>query len=235
MAAVTAREIQKIDRIAIEKCGIPPLILMENAGGAVAREICRDFRKKSGLKVCVFCGTGNNGGDGFVAARHLASRGARVRVFLVGNTGQLKPDAAVNARILKYYGCRVEKVDAENNELVKAIKSADVIIDALFGVGLNRDLGEPWVTLINKINCFGRPVYAVDVPSGLDATTGKILGTAIKADKTVTFTCAKTGFYRGQGPRHVGKAVVAEIGIPIKVTKSQCHNDTYKYREKFFL
>lgn len=217
MIKVSAKEIQRLDRVVIEKYGIPSLVLMENAGRAVAHEAAKDLRQRQGKRVCVVCGTGNNGGDGFVTARHLRDLGIPVQVFLAGKKKDLKPDAKVNAQILKSLGHPILEIAQAGRNFVRALRKADVIIDALFGVGLNRDLGDPWRAIIEKMNESRRPILAVDVPSGLDATTGRVCGVAVKANKTVTFTFSKSGFYRADGPAHVGKVVVAEIGIPLSL------------------
>ena len=217
MKAVTARQIQRLDELAIKKYGVPSIILMENAGAAVAREVLQDFKNKKPARVGVVCGCGNNGGDGFVVARHLLNAGTKVKIFLFGRAQDLKPDAKVNYAVLKSCGYAVQEIFQGGAELTKGIHKADLLVDALFGVGLNRDLAEPVQVLIQRLNQSGKPILAVDVPSGLDATTGKIYGACVKAYKTVTFTFAKKGFYLNAGPSHVGRVVVSDIGIPKKL------------------
>lgn len=205
---VTAQEIKQLDKVAIERYGISSLVLMENAGRAVAQEVVKILKGRRKPRVGIFCGSGNNGGDGFVAARHLVNLGIRVDIFLLGRAA-LTSDAAVNYRILKRCGYKIQ-------ERVKtaAIRQCDVIVDALFGVGLNRDVVDPFKTAIETINAAGKRVVAVDVPSGLDATSGKIHGVCVKASRTVTFSFPKTGFFKNKGPQVAGKIIVADIGIP---------------------
>lgn len=210
MPSVTIKEIQTLEKMAIGKIGIPSLVLMENAGRAVAQETKRSLRGKR--NVAVVCGTGNNAGDGFVAARHLMNAGIKVKIFLAGPAAQLKKDAAVNYQVLRKIkypinGCKGKKFSAD-------IARADCVIDAIFGVGLNRTIEEPFHSVIEVINKNAKYIIAVDTPSGLDGTTGGIYGACIKADKTVTFTFSKTGFLKNNGPEQTGKIVIADIGIP---------------------
>jgi NAD(P)H-hydrate epimerase len=211
---VTVKQIQALDKIAIERIGIPSAVLMENAGRAVAQEVLRYLTKKRRPSVCVFCGLGNNAGDGFVAARHLLVRGIRVQTFLLGDPKNLKGDAALNYRIFRKLGGPFKKIGRMTPAAARAMAGCAVVVDALFGVGLNREIQDPFRGIIEKINAAGRAVIAVDVPSGLNATTGEVFGVCVKATRTVTFTCPKKGFFRREGPRHTGKIIVADIGIP---------------------
>ncbi len=220
MKTVSARQIKQLDRIAIEKIGLPSLALMENAGKAVAAEVIKSLRGKKYPRVVIFCGTGNNGGDGFVVGRYLVNAGIGTDVFLAGKARDLKPDAAVYYRILKKLGMPVREVRNPDPRMIDTIAKSDLLVDAVFGVGLNRELTGLPALIIEKMNQGGRPVLAVDVPSGLDATTGKIHGTCVRAAKTVTFTFAKRGFYLNDGPQHAGKIVVADIGIPRKLANA---------------
>lgn len=215
----TVAEIQRIDKIAIEKIGIPSVVLMENAGRAVAREVQRVLKGKRRPRVCVVCGLGNNAGDGFVAARYLRSVGTGTKIFLIGEGRQLKHDAAVNYQILKkikypIIECRGTKFCAPAETIAHDIARADIVVDAIFGVGLNRQIEEPFRGVMETINREAKYVVSVDIPSGLDGTTGKVYGTCIKADVTVTFSFAKRGFFLKEGPAHAGRIVVADIGIP---------------------
>lgn len=209
---VTAKQIQKLDRIAIERYGIASLALMENAGRSVAEHALRLLNGNK--SVCIVCGSGNNAGDGFVAARHLINRGCRVSIVLIGKADSLKHDAAVNFAALKKLKFNIIQVGARHAAPVRYIKKADVVVDAIFGVGLNRAIAGPANSLIQAINAYAKKVLAVDVPSGLDATHGKIYGVCVKAHTTLTFTFVKTGFKKGAGPKHTGKIIVADIGIP---------------------
>jgi hydroxyethylthiazole kinase-like uncharacterized protein yjeF len=205
--ALTARQVRRIDNVTINKYGIPSIILMERAGRAVAEEallVIKELKKnKAELKVAVFCGKGNNGGDGMVCARYLSSAGLDVQVYLLCKKSKLKGDAYYNMLAIKKF-----------NRLKKFIK-ADIIIDAIFGTGLYTRPHVYFENIIKAINLHPAYKIAVDVPSGLDATTGKVEGVAVVADKTVTMGFSKTGFYKNDGPFHCGKISVADIGLRI--------------------
>lgn len=208
------QEIQNYDRHAIEVLGISSLCLMENAGRAVADEIKRRLARTGGRAVVLVCGSGNNGGDGLVAARHLLSVGIVPRAFLVMGSGKMSVDAKVNLDILHTAGFPVVNLDTADVTFRKALAEVDIVVDALFGVGLNREIQEPFATVIEAINASARHVVAVDIPSGLDGDTGRARGVCVRANVTVTFTAAKQGFYLNDGPRHTGQVKVVPIGIP---------------------
>lgn len=189
MIIVTAEEMKELDRHAIDDLGIPISTLMDNAGCAVAEEAARII---VGNKIVVICGRGKNGGDGLIAAKLLSDRyNMLVKIVSLGKTG----------------------FEPSDYELV--FQESDLIIDALFGIGLNAEVKSPFLEIITLINSLNKPVLSVDVPSGLNATTGEVVGTAIIATETITFAAAKTGFYKNEGPKHCGKIVVVDIGIPI--------------------
>lgn len=218
--SASAHEIQALDKLAIETLGIPSLVLMENAGRAVSCEVLRQLKRPNRLNrpkkpfVTIFCGLGNNAGDGFVIARHLHEAGLEVHTYIIGKAGHLKSDAAVNYRILRKLGGKVRVVAAVDNVICRDMARSDIVVDAILGVGLNRKIREPFQGIIEAINHSKKYVIAVDVPSGLDATTGRIYGICVRAATTVTFTFAKKGFVKNKGPRFVGRVVVADIGIP---------------------
>ncbi|OGX26232.1 MAG: NAD(P)H-hydrate epimerase [Omnitrophica WOR_2 bacterium RIFCSPHIGHO2_01_FULL_48_9] len=220
---VTVQQIQALDAIAIEQYGISSLVLMENAGRSVADVVRREIPRRGKAEVSIFCGIGHNGGDGFVAARHLRSQGIKPHIFLIGSAAELKKDAAVNYRILRNIPCPVQEIQDIHPQHFKILKRSSVIVDAIFGVGLNRPLQDPFRTIIEQLNSLKKKVIAVDIPSGLDGTTGRIWGACVNAAVTVTFSFPKKGFYIQAGPQHTGKIVVADIGIPKKVITSQCH------------
>ena len=212
--AFSVRQAQAVDKFTIEKIGIPSIVLMENAGRLIAAEISKVLQTKQKKNVVIFCGCGNNGGDGFVVARHLWSHGIKVKVFLIGTPQQLKRDPAVNYQILKKLKYPVKNIQRLDKKVLAEMNRATVIVDAMFGIGLSRAVGEPYKSIFTAINQARKFVVAVDVPSGLDATTGKILGDSIKASLTVTFAVLKKGFCIGQGKQCAGKVLVADIGIP---------------------
>jgi len=212
--ALSVRQAQAFDKYAQDKLGIPSIILMENAGRSVAEEaigMVKGKRETGKGKVAVVCGTGNNGGDGFVAARHLLNAGIKVNLFVIGSKAKLKNDPKTNLNILPKMGQRVKWVRLVRD--LKGIKPSDLIIDALFGIGLNSAVSGIYLDTIKMLNGSGIPILSVDVPSGLDADDGKVLGAAVRAKRTVTFVAPKKGFFRAEGPAHCGKIVVRDIGI----------------------
>lgn len=214
--AITAEEMAEIDQKAVE-FGIPSLLLMENAGSAVARTT-KTFGAK--LKVAIFAGTGNNGGDGFVAARHLANEGAKVNVFLIGDPGGIRTEeACLNWDVIQKMTQNIKiHVVRNSSDLKKAryyLKRADVIVDAMLGTGLGGPLREPFAFAVRLINESGVPVVSVDTPTGLNPSTGEVHGFAIKAAYTVTFHRMKRGFFKAK--KYTGRIIVANIGIPKEV------------------
>lgn len=214
--AFNAKQAQRLDRFAIEQLGIPSVVLMENAGREAAHEVLKILKNKKKKSVCIFCGTGNNGGDGFVVARHLFNAGIRVKVFLIGKLQDLKKDPAVNYQILRKLKCPIEVIQSVNKKVLKDLNHSDVIVDAIFGIGLSRKIEEPFESIIKAINQSKKIIVAVDVPSGLNVTTGKIFGICIKAHLTVTLAVMKKGFLTRQGKSFAGKVVLVDIGIPRK-------------------
>ncbi len=216
---VSAKVIQDLDRLAIDHTGIPSLVLMENAGRAVAQEVMRQLKGKRKKPVSIVCGLGNNAGDGFVAARYLLNEGIEAKVFFIGKEQGLKNDAAVNASILKRLGYSIREIKKIDASFVQGIRQSAVIVDAIFGVGLNRWVEDPFRRVILVLNQEAKKIISVDVPSGLNSTTGEIYGVCVKAHTTVTFTLPKKGFYLKQGPYYVGKVRVVDIGIPRKLLR----------------
>jgi len=211
---VTRETMQAIDRRAIEEYGIPALVLMEHAGKGVAEICMKHFGVQS--SVAVACGKGNNGGDGFVAARHLWNAGVRVDLYLFAEESSLKPDPRVYFEICKKLGMPITSVDL-NQKLAwhpNIFQKHAVWVDALFGVGLKNRLREPYLLWIHALNRAERDVLAVDIPSGLDANTGEVMGAAVKAQVTAAMALPKTGFYKGEGPSSTGKIEVVDIGLP---------------------
>ena len=156
----------------------------------------------------IFCGKGNNGGDGFAAARYLHSGGLDVVIFLPGGAEGLKPDARQNYQKALNLGIPVK--DSAGGVL----DAADFAVDALFGTGLGRPLADPYLNAVAELNRFRKPVYALDIPSGLNSDTGWVCGAAVKASVTLTLGLPKTGLYLAEGPRLAGEIVVLDIGIP---------------------
>ncbi|MDD4940557.1 MAG: NAD(P)H-hydrate epimerase [Candidatus Omnitrophica bacterium] len=209
---LTAARSKKLDERAARAYGISTLVLMENAGRQVAEAALRMYRGRAGI--AIFCGKGNNGGDGFVAARHLVIRGIRPQVLLAGRIPDVRGEARSNLDILLKLKQRIVEISPEAASCIK-VRSCGLIIDALLGIGLTGEVRGIYQDLIAVINGARCRVLSVDIPSGLDATTGKVLGCCVKADTTVTFAAKKRGMTAGAGPRVCGRIVVADIGIPV--------------------
>ena len=207
MKTVSVKEMQELDRIAIEDKGTPSIALMENAGKAVSEIALAELKNIKNKKAAVFCGSGNNGGDGFVAARYLFNKGINVSVYLIGRRANLKNDPKVNAEALDKIGVEIREISAPVS------LDHGLIIDAIFGIGLKGEVKEPARSIINDLNKKSITVISVDVPSGLDADTGEILGIAVKAGITVTMQFPKQGFYKNKGPEYTGKIITVDIGI----------------------
>jgi len=216
MKLATAKQIRELDRCAIEEQGIPSIELMEKAARGVSKAAMELGGRKLRKRIAVFCGSGNNGGDGIAAARILFLRGARVRVFLVGQYEKLTPDSMEMTRRLSECGVELEAYDPQSDEQREWIMESDVLIDAMLGVGLSREITEDSVigTAIKLINAAPGTVVSADIATGVDADTGRIMGLAVKADRTVTFSLAKIGQFVGKGKLYSGKVQVQDIGIP---------------------
>ena len=201
---LTPGEMSACDRRTIAG-GVPGIVLMEKAGRAVADAVARH---PLGTRVVAVCGPGNNGGDGFIAARVLAERGYPVRVLLRGDAAALRADAAEAAQ---RWGRPIEAAEPE------ALANAGVIIDALFGAGLNRAVDGVARALIEAMNASGAPVIAVDLPSGINGASGAVMGVAVAATESITFFRRKPGHVLLPGRLHAGTVRVADIGIPDSV------------------
>ena len=202
--------LRALDRAAIEDIGIPGLVLMENAARAVAGEALDMLPGRSGSPglVAITCGGGNNGGDGYAAARHLHIAGADVRLIPV-RAPREGGDAWTNCRIAERMNLPTWTIEDLKDE-----PGVDLIIDAVLGTGATRPIEGDERIAIDHINAAGRPVLAVDLPSGLDADRGVVLGNAVRATRTVTLVGMKEGFLKLHTQPHVGLIVVAGIGIP---------------------
>ena len=203
------KQIRAYDRLATEQFKIPGLLLMENAGRGAAEIIRGLIATKKRANIIIVCGTGNNGGDGFVVARQLQND-AHVRCVLIGERSQIQGDALVN-----FQAALAGKIFVGSAEdLAREIAAADVIVDALFGTGLGRALDSKMAAIVNTVNATGAIRVALDLPSGLDADTGVVLGSAVKADHTITFAHPKPGLFTPEGNIHSGKIHYVAIGVP---------------------
>jgi len=217
---LSADAMRAADRATIEKWGVPGRVLMESAGRAAVREIRGRF-ETAGRDVIVLVGTGNNGGDGLVAARVLAAHGARVRALVLPGEGTA--DRTANLDLLDRLARQEPHVEVVRFEDVRQVANAptDLVVDALLGIGVTGELREPARSLCAWANRAGAPVVALDVPSGLDATTGKAAEDAVRADLTVAFGGIKVGLLLGDGPGLAGEVVTVEIGIPDTEIRAQ--------------
>jgi ADP-dependent NAD(P)H-hydrate dehydratase / NAD(P)H-hydrate epimerase len=212
-------EMRAFDAYAIRSAHVPGLVLMENAGRGAADVVAREALggRAEGARVVVLCGTGNNGGDGFVIARHLASRGAVVEAFLAGRAERVKGDARTNLEAWTGIGGKLTELGDDANAaaaLEAALAQARVGVDALFGTGLDRALGGEAAHLVAVFNRAPVLRVAVDLPSGLDANTGRPLGACVEAHLTATFARHKLGLLTPGGARYAGRIFVCDLGVP---------------------
>ena len=212
-------EVRDVDRRAIEEYGMPGIVLMENAGRGVA-ELMVSLGVSGTVVICA--GKGNNGGDGFVIARHLENHGLNVTALLFADSGQLQGDAAINYNIVvKAETPMIVLGDTFDVEwLEQQLVEADWVVDALLGTGTRGEIREPYVTIINRINSTPAKVFAVDLPSGLDCDTGEPLDPCVRADYTATFVARKVGFDRPVSQEWTGTVHVIDIGVPRALLES---------------
>jgi hydroxyethylthiazole kinase-like uncharacterized protein yjeF len=212
MKVSSVDEMRAMDRRAVEKFGISEEILMENAGRAAYEVLSREWGV-AGRRYVLLCGTGNNGGDGFVVARHILSGGGTPRVFLVGDPDRFRGAAKTHFAILSKLPVEVKPV-TDTAAIRSAVLHADGIIDALFGTGLDREVDGLCRKVIGLINASGRPVFSLDIPSGVRGDTGEILGTAVRANHTVAFGLPKIGNMLYPGFGLCGRLHVSHISFP---------------------
>jgi NAD(P)H-hydrate epimerase len=214
---MTRDQVRAFDSWAINTLGIPGVVLMENAGRSCAELIKDKLKDVTHPKVCIFCGTGNNGGDGYVIARDLINSGIEVVVVICGDRQKIRGDAKINLDILERMGQSIEQLRPAEDNITDRVETfaagADMVVDSLFGTGLNGQLSNEYKQLIESINARNCPILAVDIPSGLDCDTGEPLGAAIIASYTVTFVAVKKGFTSARAAQYTGKVFVASIGI----------------------
>ena len=210
----SAAQMREMDRRTIEDFGVPSLVLMENAALRVVEVIAERFGPLRGKRIGVVCGKGNNGGDGLAVARHLATRfGAEIEVWLAAEPQLLTGDAAANFKMASRFGLSFLTSDSPR---MKG-GGVDLIVDALLGTGIKGSVEGELAEVIKAVNENDCPIIAVDVPSGLDADTGKVEGACVKATLTVTFALPKFGLMVYPGAEYVGELIVADIGMPRQV------------------
>jgi NAD(P)H-hydrate epimerase len=218
MKVISGETMRQLEALAMEKFGIPGLTLMETAGRKCAESIVARYGACPEPRGVIFAGKGNNGGDGYVIARLLRERGWQVAAFVLARRDEVRGDALANLDRLA--GMPVvfctDQEELERCEL--ALKEATVIVDALLGTGLKSDVAGLYADAIGMINNSGKPVVAVDMPSGIDSASGRVLGCAIRADMTVTFALAKCGHLLYPGAEYTGFLRIVDIGIPAEIT-----------------
>jgi hydroxyethylthiazole kinase-like uncharacterized protein yjeF len=221
MRLVKASEMKEMDRLTIEEIGIPGVVLMENAATGATRVFLAHFAPPLTSRVLILCGPGNNGGDGYVMARVLSEAGLKVAVLVLAEFSRIAGDALVNLQILRQMGLEILEVPSEGQwkKQRRLLKDCDFIIDGLLGTGLNSPVRGFYARVIKDINSANKPVTAIDIPSGLNADTGQIMGAAVQADLTVTFGFPKIGQVVFPGAGLVGRLVRTDIGIPHTVAE----------------
>jgi len=223
MKVATREEIREIDQTSVERYGISINVLMENAGRAVCSAALRKFPQAR--RIAVICGGGNNGGDGFVAARHLAAKGKEVTVYTSKKTGEYSDQPFENLNSAEKSGIPIVEAAGDTSK----IGACDLIVDALLGTGLESEVRKPDAILIDFINASKCPRLSVDIPSGIDSNTGAVLGKAVKADATVTFVTPKVGIAIHPGLEYAGEIFVAGITTPRHLEENiQCEIITYE-------
>ncbi len=243
MTLILARnQVREVDRRAVQEYGMSGLVLMENAGRGTADVLCGlmgEQRREAG-NIVVVCGKGNNGGDGFVVARHLDLRGVRVKVILLAEPGELGGDAAANFAIIEKAGMPIKvfatatpfedsgratlqdsamrkdsgRVTPDFSQFDAEIMGAAWLVDAILGTGASGEPKSPYAEAIERMNASGVPILAVDLPSGLDCDTGAAAKHTIRAAHTCTFVAAKPGFFVPGAEQYVGQLHVCDIGVP---------------------
>ncbi len=215
---MTRQQVRNFDAWAINQMKIPGVVLMENAAKNCVQVILEQFSTEVKEGVCIFCGAGNNGGDGFVIARQLFNQGIVVQIILCGDPRKIKGDAKINFDICQNMKLPIAAVDVESDTLCKDIEEgvgqSGLLVDAILGTGLQGQLKEPFALLISSINSHNLPIVAVDIPSGLDCDTGQPLPVSIEAAATITFVALKKGFVANpESHQATGQVFVADIGI----------------------
>ena len=211
-------EVREFDHRASEGFGVPGIVLMENAGRGCAELLMQLNPERK--PVVILCGPGNNGGDGFVIARHLNNHNWPVDVHVVAKSHSARTDADINFDILFASGVPFIQYHPEHfrqpqrDSFQQRFDRSVWVVDALFGTGLSRALGEPFDWLVETVNRSGKPVFAVDIPSGLDCDTGSPLGPTIQATHTATFVALKRGFLNPESHKWTGEVHVTDIGAP---------------------
>jgi len=220
----TRDEIRAFDRYAVETLGVPGIVLMENAGRQIAEAARAMLHEVRGASALILAGRGNNGGDGYVVARHLALCDYRVEVAVLAPRAEIRGDADTNLRILEAMDLAPTilqgPVQTILRDLAPRLERADLVVDGLLGTGTRGSIGEPYADVIADANASGQPVLAIDIPSGLDCDTGLPLGPTIRASRTVTMAAMKAGFRHPEAALYTGDVSLADIGVPFSRRQS---------------
>ena len=212
MKVCTASQMRNIDRMTISTGGIPGIVLMENAAMACVDAINKKFSVLKNKRIAIFCGKGNNGGDGFAVARLLFNKGADVSVYLVCGD-EFNGDALINFDIIDRMGIHIEQVyDTGTLDLI--IPSYDIVVDAIYGTGIHGEVQGISREVIQKINGFSKYLISIDVPSGMNSDTGEICGVCVNSDMTVTFAAYKLGMFLYPAADCTGEILMYDISIP---------------------
>ena len=210
MLRLTRSQVREIDRRSIEEYHIPGIVLMENAARAAADVACDILDGECVGEVLILCGGGNNGGDGLALARHLHNRGADVSIALTIDPSKYKGDALINWQIVSAMKLPWEQLDP----LKIASAPALLLVDAIFGTGLEQAPREPFPAIAAAVEQSRLPLLAIDLPSGMDCDIGRPLGACIKATRTITFVAEKVGFANPQAQPYLGEVTIGSIGCP---------------------
>jgi len=216
---ISSEQMYKIENIGHNKFGMKKMLMMENAGFGVAEFILKKFKNKKleNFEILAVCGTGNNGGDAMVAARHLASLNLNIRVILLGDPTLIKTDeASTNFQVINKMNRTIDLVKLKNidTKIKKDILDADIVIDGIFGTGIKGDILNPHLSIIKLINKSKAYIISVDIPSGLNPDNGETVSQCIKADTTITFHRIKSGLINND--QYTGNLILKKIGIPIE-------------------
>jgi len=223
MKIAVSEDMRQIDRLAAEEYGLPELLLMESAGHRIAQAMEHLLGAVNGKTICVLAGSGNNGGDAFAAARYLSNMGAKIKVFLTCEPAQLKTTASRMKKASDKMGIEVHSLEEDRdwNRLHLALKFADGVLDGILGTGFNGELKKKVLRLIEEINEAGKKVLAIDIPSGVEADSGKVSTVAVMADMTLTLGLPKVGHLLSPGADMTGQLIVDDIGIPQQLLQSE--------------
>jgi ADP-dependent NAD(P)H-hydrate dehydratase / NAD(P)H-hydrate epimerase len=219
MKVSLVEEMRQMDQSAVDGFGMSEEILMENAGDSAIQLITGKF-EIAGREFCIFCGIGNNGGDGLVVARHLKSRYGKVKVFLLGDPNNFMGAARLNFQIANKSGIEIISIDS-GIHLPEAFDSCDLIVDGIFGTGLSREVTGLYKEIIGQINISQKPVLSLDIPSGINGNTGEIMGAAVKASYTIAFGLPKLGNLLYPGYDYCGQLYVSHISFPPQLYDSE--------------